>query len=302
MHRALVAGLLALAFLGGCRDDDPSGHFVAQVKYQKIPGTRIAYYERGEGRPLIMLTGTGSTMSEWDPGLLRRLSKTRRLIMLDYPGIGRSGPARGRYTYRHVASQIAQFIERQDLDRPDVLGWSMGGFVSQQLALNHSEQIGKLVLAGTNPGGSRAVLGPAWVQRIDSQADSDRQALKLLYPRTKRGQRAGRQFLNRLAEAVNRGFEVPDDFQVPRRTAKRQVRAEDPWLRSNSNWRRLGKMRVETLVTAGRVDPATPPLNARRISSRIPGARLRVLPGAHAFLFQSRLRFAEAVDRFLGDN
>ena len=301
MHWLLIVCLSALASLGGSTTTASAEPFVAQVKYQKLPGTKVAYYERGEGKPLIMLIGTGSTMSEWDPGLLRKLSKKRKLIMLDYPGIGRSGPARGRYTFHHVANQISQFIERRNLYRPDVLGWSMGGFVSQQLALNHPENVGKLILAGTNPGGSRAVLGPHWVQSIDSHADSDKQALKLLYPRTRKGQRAGRQFLNRLAEAVISGFEVPDDFHVPKRTSDRQVRAEDPWLRSNANWRRLGRMKVKTLVTAGRVDPATPPLNARRISSRIPGARLKVLPGAHAFLFQSRVRFTDLVNRFLGD-
>ena len=302
MHRLLTVGSLALAFLGGCSTTSPARKFVAQVKYQKLPGTRIAYYERGEGEPLIMLIGTGSTMSEWDPGLLRWLSKSRKLIMLDYPGIGRSGPARGRYSFDHVASQISQFIERRQLGRPDVLGWSMGGFVSQQLALNHPGQVGRLILAGTNPGGSRAVLGPPWVQQIDSHAESDKQALKLLYPRTRMGRHAGRRFLNRLAEAATDGFEVPDDFHVPRRTLNRQVRAEDPWLRSNANWRRLGKMKVKTLVTAGKVDPVTPPLNASRISNRIPGARLKVLPGAHAFLFQSRFRFAGLVNRFLGGN
>ncbi len=295
-----MVGTLALAFLGGCSTASPAGQFVAEVKYQKLPGTGIAYYERGEGKPLIMLIGTGSTMSEWDPGLLRWLSKSRRLVMLDYPGIGRSGPARGRYSFQHVAGQISQFIKRRQLDRPDVLGWSMGGFVAQQLALNHPGQVDKLILAGTNPGGRRAVLGPPWVQRIDSHTESDKQALKLLYPRTRMGRQAGRRFLNRLTEAVAGGFEVPDDFQVPRRTSNRQVRAEDPWLRSNANWRRLGNLKVETLVTAGRVDPVTPPLNASRISNRIPDARLEVLPGAHAFLFQSRVRFAGLVNRFLG--
>jgi pimeloyl-ACP methyl ester carboxylesterase len=302
MYRLLILGMLALVSLGGCSSSAPAGQFVAEVEYQKLPGTRIAYYERGEGKPLVMLTGTGSTMSEWDPGLLRWLSKSRKLIMLDYPGIGRSGPARGRYTFRRVAGQISQFIKRRHLDRPDVLGWSMGGFVSQQLALNHPRQVGRLILAGTNPGGSRAVLGPPWVQNIDSHADSDRQALKLLYPRTRSGRKAGRQFLNRLSRAVTAGSEVPDDFRVPRRTLNRQVRAEDPWLRSNNNWLRLGEMKVRTLVTAGRVDPVTPPVNARRIAYRIPGARLKVLPGAHAFLFQSRVRFTRLVNRFLGNS
>ena len=61
-----------------------------------MSNTEVAWYERGEGPPLVMLMGTGSTMAEWDPALLRLLARDHRLILFDYPGVGLSGPWRGR--------------------------------------------------------------------------------------------------------------------------------------------------------------------------------------------------------------
>src|SRR5262249_25476266 len=69
--------------------------FRAKVRRARADGTRIAWYERGSGPPLMMLTGTGSTMAEWDPALLAALARRHRLILFDYPGTGLSGPWRG---------------------------------------------------------------------------------------------------------------------------------------------------------------------------------------------------------------
>jgi pimeloyl-ACP methyl ester carboxylesterase len=178
-----------------------------------------------------------------------------------------------------------------------VLGWSMGGFVAQRLAIDHPGLISHLILAGTNPGGSAAVLGTPEAQAIDSEPNpSERDILRELYPPGHRAE--GRAFLRRLDRASEDG-EIPDDFLVPAATTRKQVKAEDPWLRTNRNYRQLAGIAVPTLAAAGARDPVVPPANLRRIAGRIPGARLVVFPGAHAFLFQSRRSFAHAVDEFL---
>lgn len=193
---------------------------------------------------------------------------------------------------------MARLIDRLGLKRPDVLGWSMGGFVAQQLAIRHRGKVRRLILAGTNLGGDRAVLGPEWVRQTDSHAESDRAALKLLYPMDSRGRREGRRFLDRLVESSRSG-EIPEDFRVSDGTRARQVAAEDGWLKSNANRRGLGRLSIPALVTGGRSDLTTPPVNAHRIAERIPKAELRLFNGAHAFLFSARQRFAEALRGFL---
>jgi pimeloyl-ACP methyl ester carboxylesterase len=289
----ICLGLAAL--LIGCGHDSRAS-FRAEVRVARIPGSEIAWYERGRGAPLLMLTGTGSTMSEWDPALLRLLARDHRLILFDYPGVGLSGPWHGR-SFDSLADATAGLMEAIGLPRADVLGWSMGGFVAQRLSVEHPGRVAHLILAGTNPGGSRTVLGTPQAQAIDSRPNPPvRDILRELYPADR--QPEGRRFLRRL-ERASRSGEIPDDFEVPAATTRAQVTAEDPWLRSNRNYRQLAGIGVPTLAAAGARDPVTPAVNLRRIAARIPGAQFRLLPGAHAFLFQSRRRFARAVDRLL---
>ncbi len=278
----------------------PASSFQAQVRHAQVGSTRIAWYERGSGPPLLMAIGTGSTMAEWDPALLTLLARDHRLILFDYPGLGRSSATAGRrVSFAVLADRAAGLLRAIDLPQADVLGWSMGGFVAQQLAIRHPGQVRRLVLAGTNPGGSHAVLGSPEDQRIDSDpTPSDAAALRVLYPRTAAGRREGRAFLARLERASAAGT-IPDDFAVPARTIRAQVAAEDPWLRSDANARALRRLTLPVLVTGGLADPVVPAANARRLARLIPRAQLLLEPGAHAYLFSDRLRFSERLRRFL---
>jgi pimeloyl-ACP methyl ester carboxylesterase len=290
---AICLGLAAL--LAGCGQSSAQP-FRAQVHVTSVGNSRVAWYERGQGVPLVMLIGTGSTMAEWDPALLRLLARDHRLLLFDYPGVGMSGPWHGR-SFDSLADATAGLMEAIDLPRADVLGWSMGGFVAQRLAIDHPARVSHLVLAGTNPGGSHTVLGTRTAQAIDSESDpSEAEILRELYPPNRQAE--GRRFLHRL-ELASQSSEIPNDFHVPASTTHRQVAAEDPWLRSNRNYRQLATVAVPTLTAAGARDPVVPPINLRRIAARVPGAELELFPGAHAFLFQARRQFTRAVDRFL---
>jgi pimeloyl-ACP methyl ester carboxylesterase len=290
---AICLGLAAL--FAGCGQSSAEP-FRAQVRFARAANTRIAWYERGQGPALMMLIGTGSTMAEWDPALLRLLARDHRLILFDYPGVGRSGKWHGR-SFDSLADTTADLMNAIHLTKADVLGWSLGGFVAQRLAIDHPRRVSHLILAGTNPGGSHTVLGTPKAQAIDSEPDpSEAQILHELYPPDRQAE--GRRFLRRL-ERAGRSGEIPDDFHVPVATTHVQVAAEDPWLRSNRNYRRLAGIAAPTLAAAGREDPVVPPVNLRRIAARVPRSKFVVLPGAHAFLFQERRAFTRVVDRFL---
>ena len=294
--RIRLAICFLLATLPAGTGASPAQGFRATVHVTPLAGTRIAWYERGHGPPLAMLTGTGSTMAEWDPALLRLLARDHRLILFDYPGVGRSGPWHGD-SFDSLAEATVALIKATGAPRADVLGWSMGGFVAQRLAIDYPGRVSHLVLAGTNPGGGHAVLGTPRAQAIDSEPHpSEAAILRELYPAGRQAE--GRRFLRRLERASQSG-EIPDDFHVSPATVRRQVAAEDPWLRSNRNYRQLAGVGAPTLATAGARDPVVPPVNLRRIAARVPGARFARFPGAHAFLFQSRNLFAQLVDRFL---
>jgi len=298
MRARLVICFGLAALLAGCGQSSAKP-FQADVRVARAAGTQIAWYDRGQGSPLVMLTGTGSTMAEWDPALLRLLAKNHRLVLFDYPGVGLSGPWRGG-SFDSLAGATAGLMKAIDIPRADVLGWSMGGFVAQRLAVGYPQRVSHLILAGTNPGGDRTVLGSPRAQAIDSEPNpSAKEILAELYPPNRQAE--GRRFLRRLDRASQSG-EIPDDFHVRAATTRAQVAAEDPWLRSNRNYRQLAGVGAPTLATAGARDRVVPPANLRRIAARIPHSRLRVFPGAHAFLFQARRPFTRAVDDALALN
>ena len=270
------------------------------VKQVKAAGTSIAWAELGTGSPLLLLNGTASPMSEWDPAFLAGLASANRVIVFDYPGLGDSGAAPASWTFEHAADWIADFAARVSPDEPvNVLGWSMGGFIAQQLAIRHPALIRNLVLAATNPGGSKTALGPTWVQEIDSSSSSDADYLRTNYPPA--GRAAGKRFLQRLSEAYDSGaYPVTE---TPERTLKAMVEAEDPWLRSNANLRRLSTIEKPTYVIDGARDLITPPINSSVIASRIPRAELRLFPGAgHSFLFQAPAEVSSAINGFLAQH
>ena len=141
------------------------------------------------------------------------------------------------------------------------------------------------------------MLGTPRAQAVDSEPDPPlADILRELYPPHR--QREGHRFLGRLVSASRSG-EIPDDFDVPASTTRAQVAAEDPWLRSDRNYRQLTTIQVPTLAAAGAEDPVTPRLNLRRIANQIPHSQLRNFAGAHAFLFQQRRSFAKVIDGFL---
>ncbi|MCF8543423.1 MAG: alpha/beta hydrolase [Candidatus Nanopelagicales bacterium] len=298
LRAAAISALLAAAAVLGTAPASalPASDVQLRPTLTHAAGTTFAWASIGSGPPLVLLNGTASPMSEWDPALLGALAVQRRVIVFDYPGLGQSGPAPDSCTFDHAADWINDWLRVIEPAGPvDVLGWSMGGFIAQRLAVQHPERIRRLVLAATNPGGDATVLGPRWVQDADSSG-SLAGYLSTNYPPS--GRAAGERFLTRLENAVNSG-RYPD-VEVPARTRRAMVRAEDPWLRSDSNLAKLGTVTLPTLVITGLADVITPAANSRVLARAIPGARLVLTAGAgHSFLFQRPRRVAAEISRFL---
>ena len=279
----------------------PADRVVLAPRTTQVDGGVVAWAELGSGSdPVVLLNGTGSPMSEWDPALLGLLAGSRRVLVMDYPGLGGSTRMRGRLTFDRLADTVATWLSRIELTRADLVGWSMGTFVAQRLAVRYPDLVDRLVLVGGNPGGRATTLGPRWVQRADSDPSAGTATyLATNYPRNRCAQAAGRAFLRRQAAAVGSGRFPPD--RVPARTYDAMVAAEDPWLRSDRNLRQLGRVVAPTLVVVGGDDVITPPANSRRLAAAIPGARLTTVEGAgHSVLFQSPVA-AAGIESFLSD-
>lgn len=264
-----------------------------------VDGVRTAYAILGpeSTTPLLLLNGTGSPMSHWDPAFLQALSRDRRVIVYDYPGLGASSPLPGRLTFDGLAAHARGLMTALGAERADVLGWSMGGFVAQRLAVRSPDRLRAMVLAGTNPGGPTTVLGPDWVQMQDSDADGTaRDYVRTNYPEGARHR--GWAFVRRVNAAIDSGRYPPD--RVPAATYEAMVAAEDPWLASGANVRQLRRLGMPVLVMTGADDVVTPPANARSLARVIPAATLVVVPRAgHSLLFQEPRATAERIASFL---
>jgi pimeloyl-ACP methyl ester carboxylesterase len=136
------------------------------------------------GRPLLVLNGFGATSADWDPSFIDRLASSNELVLLNNRGIGGSTDDGQSFDITKLADDTARVIETLAIERASAMGWSMGGFIAQALALNYANHLDKLVLLSTDPGGIEADLASpnVWSQLIDTSGMPNEQAHRLLVP------------------------------------------------------------------------------------------------------------------------
>ena len=300
--KSLLA-LTALAF-GAISAPVHADDFKAEVKYAEVNGVKLAYYTRGQGKPLVMINGFISTMGLWDPLLVEDLAKNHQLILFDNRGVGLStDTAENNTSIPQMADDAVALIQALGLEKPDVLGWSMGARIAQQVVIRHPEAIGKVVLAAPNPGGSHNI--PASKEVEDKLNDPNlpmEGKIGLVFPPEVGGVKAGQEIFARILAAGKNGT-APNDFEVSKETTERQDRARTTlWSADESNFENLKNIKNPVLVTDGRYDLIDIPSNSLLIASQIPFAWLAFYDGGHAFLFQQHAKFAATVEAFLQDS
>jgi pimeloyl-ACP methyl ester carboxylesterase len=272
------------------------------VKHVRVNGISIGYRTVGSGRPLVLIPGFAFTMAEWDPKLVAALAKRHRVVLFDNRGVATSTDTQGNVlSIDEMAGDTARLIGALHLGRSDVLGWSMGGYIAQKLALGHPGSVRRLVLASTDFGGSRAIQPSAKVIRELQHAHSFSQLLALLFPRSELA--AGRAWESRIGVQDARLHLPKSSFTVSATIVKQQFNAAGPGWESSGHgsYSQLPQLRLPTLIAAGNQDLIVPARNATLLHGRIRNSKLVVYRGAgHAFLFQSPLTVAARVNRFLG--
>ena len=143
-------------------------------------GIEFAYrrFGRPAGLPLVMLQHFRGNLDNWDPALTDALAAEREIILVDYPGVG-SSTGEPSSTIAETARQMIAFIDALGLDRIDLLGFSIGGFVAQEIALVRPTLVRRLVLAATGPKGAPGMHG--WREDIAAAARGESKPENLLY-------------------------------------------------------------------------------------------------------------------------
>jgi len=260
----------------------------------KVDGAQIAYRRIGNGRPLVVLNGFAATSADWDPSFIDRLALSNQLILLDNRGIGRSMDDGQPFDIAKLADDTGRVIEALRFERVNVLGWSMGGFIAQTLALRQPASINKLILLSTDHGGADADLASAevWSQLVDMSGTPHEQAhrlLSLLFP-------------SDVAESIYREFGdivAAARAQLSPSLVTRQAAAMVAWHRTGIG-DGLRKMNMPLLIATGTADVVIPPSNALRLVNAIPGAWLAQFnDGGHAFMAQYPVPLADLINSFL---
>jgi pimeloyl-ACP methyl ester carboxylesterase len=269
---------------------------MANESFEKleVDGTQIAYRRIGTGRLLLVLNGFAATSGDWDPLFIHGLASSSELILLDNRGIGSSTDDGKPFDIARLAHDAAHVIETLGFERISILGWSMGGFIAQTLALQRPDRVNKLVLLSTDPGGSDADLGSAavWAQLVDTSGTPHEQArrlLSLLFP-SDVAESFYREFGDSVAAA--RARLSPD-------LINRQAAAMDAWHHNGVGNCPRG-ISAPVLVATGGEDVVIPPSNALRLVHAIPNAWLAQFPhGGHAFMAQYPRPLADLINCFL---
>jgi pimeloyl-ACP methyl ester carboxylesterase len=257
-------------------------------------GAQIVCRAIGTGPPLVVLNGFGATSADWDPSFIDRLASSNQLILVNNRGIGGSTDNRQSFDIAKLADDTAHVIETIGIERASVMGWSMGGFIAQTVALNHANRVNKLVLLSTDFGGIEADLASpgVWAKLIDTSGTPNEQARRLLFLL----------FPNDVAESFYREFGdivAAARAQLSVELLNRQAAAMDAWHR-NSVASQLREIRVPVLIATGTEDILIPPSNALKLVNAIPGAWLAQFPhGGHAFMAQYPRALADLINSFL---
>ncbi|MER6234954.1 alpha/beta hydrolase [Streptomyces clavifer] len=255
----------------------------------------LVYRDLGpaSGVPLVLLTHLGATLDEWDPRFVDALARDRRVVALDLPGVGGS-TGRVPGTVAAMARSAEGFVAALGLTRMDLLGFSLGGFIAQQVALDVPGLVRRLVLAGTGPAGGAGIDRPTggayvyWDMARAAMARTDAKEF-LFFPRTPTGKAAAEAYLARLRERV-----MDRDAPIRLSSFHRQITTIQGWGRAEPH--DLARIVAPTLIANGDHDRMVPTDLSHDMHARIPGSTLIIYPGAgHGGVFQHVDEFVDAV-------
>jgi pimeloyl-ACP methyl ester carboxylesterase len=269
----------------------------ASTKFITVNGARVATRSVGTGEPLVLLQRFRGTLDDWDPALVSALARERRVITFDSVGVGESD-GETPDAAEPMADFAASVVRELGLGTADVLGYSLGGFVAQVLAIKYPQLVRRLVLAATMPPGGvpNVEWSAAWLRTAGTPVPSPAIAMSLFYTETASSRSAGAASFGRMANPPA-SYVSPDAMAAQARAISRFADGEDNWSA------RLKEIVAPTFVANGDRDGLFPAIDSTVVAREIPRSRLAIYPDSgHGFLYQYVERFSEDVLRFLNDD
>ena len=287
--------------VAGQPDSAPSYLTAPNRRITAGDGVEYAYRALGpaEASPLVLLQHFRGNLDNWDPALIDALARRRRVITVDYRGVGASTGTTAD-SVEQMARDVIAFLTALELTEVDILGFSIGSFVAQQTALTRPDAVSSLILASTAPQGAPGMHG--WARDVigavgKPQTEAE-DYLSVFFTRSDASRQAGRQTLQRLQARTD-----DRDKQTSWETRLAQYDAVTRWgIPNHARLEELASIDVPVFVTNGDSDPMILPRYSYLTAGLLPDAALKIYPdAAHGFLFQHHESFAADVLAFLDD-
>jgi pimeloyl-ACP methyl ester carboxylesterase len=278
---------------------------MAETSWKSVPtqtitagGVDFTYRELGKhkgGPPVVFLTHLAAVLDNWDPRIIDGIAAKHHVITFNNRGIGASSGSPSS-SMEQMADDAITFIKAMGFQQVDLLGFSLGGMVAQEVVLKEPKLVRKMVLAGTGPAGGEGISTVAGVTFLDifrglfTGQDANQ---FLFFTRTPRGIEAGKAFLGRLKERTeNRDKEISVSALFAQLEALRVWGQKAP--------ADLSVIKQPVLVVNGDDDRMVPTVNTHDLARRLPNSQLIIYPDAgHGGAFQFHADFVSSTLGFL---
>ena len=268
------------------------------TQFVEAEGIRYAYRPFGKAGtvPLLFLGYFNSNMDAWDPAVTNSLAADHEVILFDNAGVGASG-GETPYTVVEMMPQCVAFCRALGLKAIHVVGFSLGGMIAQQLALDHPDLVQRLILFGTAPRGGEGLT----FTELSAEEPADPVAFLLgaFFTPSDASQAAGRKYMKRLESRTK-----DRDLPVSRNSVVAQLAAIREWgtIPASGRYATLQKITHPTLIVHGSKDVVVGPLNALILEEQLPNAQLIVYSdSSHGAQYQHARTFLPHVKLFLND-
>ena len=273
-------------------------HNTAPTRFAQVDGIRFAYRRFGNpvGTPIVLLQHFMGNLDNYDPAITDALASRREVILTDNAGIGLSTGAAPQ-NVAGMARDAASLVDALGLEHVDLFGFSMGGYVAQQIAVDRPSLVRRLILVGTGPRGGQdtdriaAGVAPLFAQVYDPQ---DLMWLPIFFSSSDASQSAARRFLERIrARTADRDVPVSDATVAAHAMAAGEWGAAAP-----GSFDYLKAIPHPTLVVNGSHDIVIPTVNSYILQQHLPNAELILFPDSN---HGSHFQFTELFNRCVTD-
>src|SRR5919112_521747 len=250
----------------------------------------IAYKIFGKGEPILLINGYSHSMDNWDPTLLERLASNHTVIIFNNRGIGNTTSGENRFSIAQFANDTAGLLDVLEIKQADILGYSMGGFIAQELALTHPDRVGKLIIYASICGGNESILSSQVINILSNGSGTAMERIErflpLFFPEKWRNENPN--YLERIPKTIE---------TIPNKTLDQHTEAMFNWTGTCS---KLKNITQPTQVIVETDEVVTLPANSLLITERSPGAWLVQIKGAgHGLMYQYPEQFNKILQTFL---